>query len=163
MSLLFLDQQPVIEKIDCLSVDIGREQLLVPMPAVAEIILNQRIEKSDRLPVWVRGWIVWRYLSIPLIDFRALQDGLNASDFGSRTRVLVMKSFAEGHSHNNYAIMTRGFPYTLSVEADCEMTTQALNDNGKCIKIDLHLQGKKFLLPNFTEIETYLKQIPRYY
>ncbi len=163
MSLLFLDQQPAIEKIDCLSVDIGRERLLVPMPAVAEITLNQGIEKSDRLPVWVRGWIAWRYLSIPLIDFRALQDGRNASAFGSRTRVLVMKSFAEGHSHHYYAIMTRGFPYTLSVEADCEMTTQGSNDNGKCIKIDLQLQGKKFLLPNFTEIETYLKQIPRYY
>ena len=61
MSLLFLDQQPAIEKIDCLSVDIGRERLLVPMPAVAEITLNQGIEKSDRLPVWVRGWIAWHF------------------------------------------------------------------------------------------------------
>ncbi len=40
MSLLFLDQQPAIEKINFLSVDIGRAKLLVPMPAVAEITLN---------------------------------------------------------------------------------------------------------------------------
>ena len=50
MSLLFLDQQPAVENIDCLSVDIKREQLLLPMPAMAEIILNQGVEKSDRLP-----------------------------------------------------------------------------------------------------------------
>ena len=163
MSLLFLDQQPAIEKIDCLSVDIGRGRLLVPMPAVAEIILNEGVDTSDKLPVWVSGWIAWRYLSIPIIDFRALQDGSKASDFGSRTRLLVTNSFAEGHSHHYYAIMMRGFPYTLSVEAGCEMTTQASNDNGKCIKIDLQSKGKKLLLPNFTEIETYLKQIPPYY
>ncbi len=133
------------------------------MPAVAEIILNQGVKKSDRLPLWASSWIAWRYLSIPLIDFRALQDGRNATDFGSRTRVLVLSSFAECHSHHYYAIMIRGFPYTLSVEADCEMTTQVATDNGKRIKIDLQLQGKKLLLPNFTEIESYLKQIPLCY
>ena len=75
----------------------------------------------------------------------------------------MLNSFAEGHSHHYYAIMTRGFPYTLSVEAGCEMSTQAATDNGKCIKIDLQLQGKELLLPNFPEIKTYLKQVPLYY
>lgn len=57
MSLFFLDQQESIETIDCLAVNIGQSQLLVPMPAVAEIILNQAPEQGDQLPSWVAGWI----------------------------------------------------------------------------------------------------------
>ena len=50
MSLLFLDQQPAVENIDCLSVDIKREQLLLPMPAVAEIILHPGVKKAIGCP-----------------------------------------------------------------------------------------------------------------
>ena len=163
MSLFFLDQQESIETIDCLAVNIGTSQLLVPMPAVAEIILNQTPERGKELPPWVAGWITWRHLNIPLIDFAALQNGSAASDFGASTRILVLNSFAEGHSHHYYAIMTRGFPHTLRVEADCEMTTQSSAGNGNCIKIDLQVDNEKLLLPDFTQIETYLKEIPLYY
>ena len=164
MSLFFLDQQESNETIHCLAVNIGQSQLLVPMPAVAEIILNQEPEKSGRLPEWVAGWVAWRYLNIPLIDFAALQSGAAASDdFGTSTRILVLNSFAEGHSHHYYAIVTRGFPHTLRVEADCEMTTQSAADNGNCIKIDLQVENEKLLLPDFSHIETYLKEIPLYY
>ncbi len=163
MSLFFLDQQETIETIDCLAVNIGQSQLLVPMPAVAEIILNQAPEKSDRLPAWVAGWIDWRHLNIPLIDFGALQNGNAAADFGASSRILVLNSFAEGHSHHYYAILTRGFPHTLRVEADCEMTTQSATDRGNCIKIDLQVDNEKLLLPDFSQIETYLKEIPLYY
>ena len=69
-------------------------------------------------------------------------------------------SFAEGHSHHYYAILTRGFPHTLRVEADCEMTTQSAADNGNCIKIDLQVDNEKLLLPDFSQIETHLKEIP---
>ena len=67
MSLFFLDQQGPVAKIDCLSVNIGSSyadrsevdratNLLVPMPAVAEIILNQEVatdKKSPSLDVWL--------------------------------------------------------------------------------------------------------------
>ena len=64
-------------------------------------------------------------------------------------------SFAEGHSHHYYAILTRGFLHTLHVEADCEMTTQSAADNGNCIKIDLQVDNEKLLLPDFSQIETH--------
>lgn len=64
MSLFFLDQQGPVAKIDCLSVNIGcshadRSQdgkeasntnILVPMPAVAEIILNQEVSVDKNAP-----------------------------------------------------------------------------------------------------------------
>ena len=163
MSLFFLDKQDAVEKIDCLAVNIGQSQLLVPMPAVAEIVLNQAPITSDKLPDWVAGWIEWRHLNIPLIDFTAVQLNRAASDFGASTRILVLNSFSEGHSHRYYAIMTNGFPHTVSVEASTDMTSKGAEDLGNCVKIDLAVQGEDLLLPDFQEIEGYLKQIPIYF
>ncbi len=163
MSLFFLDKQEVVEKIDCLAVNVGQSQLLVPMPAVAEIVLNQARITSDKLPAWVAGWIEWRHLNIPLIDFTAVQLNRDAKDFGASTRILVLNSYSEGHSHRYYAIMTKGFPHTISVEASTDMTSQGAEDLGNCVKIDLAVQGEDLLLPDFQEIEAYLKQIPLYF
>ena len=163
MSLFFLDKQEPIAKIDCLAVNIGKSQLLVPMPAVAEIILNQAPQPSEKLPKWCAGWIEWRHLNIPLIDFAALQHDKAASHFGASTRILVLNSFAEGHNHRYYAIITRGFPHTLSVEADGDMSTEVEQGLGHCIKIDLALHGENLLLPDFQSIETYLQKVPLYY
>jgi hypothetical protein len=41
MSLFFLDQKSSIAQVDCLSINTGPSNLLVTMPAIAEIILNQ--------------------------------------------------------------------------------------------------------------------------
>lgn len=43
------------------------------------------------------------------------------------------------------------------------MTTQSATENGNCIKIDLQVDSEKLLLPDFSQIETYLKEIPLYY
>jgi hypothetical protein len=51
----------------------------------------------------------------------------------------------------------------VRVEADWKMTTQSAADNGNCIKIDLQIDNEKLLLPDFSQIETYLKEIPLYY
>ena len=163
MSLFFLDKQEAVEKIDCVAVNIGQSQLLVPMPAVAEIVLNQTPSTSDKLPNWVAGWIEWRHLNIPLIDFTAVQLNSSAADFGASTRILVLNSFSEGHSHRYYAIMTNGFPHAVSVEASTDMTSQGVKDLGNCIKIDLAVQGQDMLLPDFQAIEGYLKRIPLYF
>ena len=43
------------------------------------------------------------------------------------------------------------------------MTSQGAEDLGNCVKIDLAVQGEDLLLPDFQEIEAYLKQIPLYF
>jgi chemosensory pili system protein ChpC len=163
MSLFFLDQQTPIEKIDCLIVNIGQSELVVPMPAVAEIIHNQPASSGDKLPQWVAGWVEWRHLNIPLIDFTAMQQDRPASDFGSSTRILVLHSFCEGHSHKYYAILSKGFPHTLQFEADADLSGTESTALQPCIKIELALEGKKFSLPDFEAIEPYLAKIPLYF
>lgn len=98
-----------------------------------------------------------------LLTLRRCNMGPQPQLFGASTRTLVLNSFAEGHSHHYYAILTREFPHTLRVEADCEMTTQSAADNGNCIKIDLQVDNEKLLLPDFSQIETHSKEIPLYY
>lgn len=163
MSLFFLDQQKPIEQIDCLVVNIGQSELLFPMPAVAEIIHNQPARAGEKLPQWVAGWIEWRHLNIPLIDFTAMQGDRAAVNFGSSTRILVLNSFCEGHSHKYYAIISKGFPHTLQVDADGDLSSRGVEGLDACIKIDLALEGKTFLLPDFEAIEPYLVKIPLYF
>ena len=92
------------------------------MPAIAEIILNQELIADAEKPQWMCGWIKWRNLTIPLIDFAALQQNKPCVDFGSSTRIVVLNSLVEGHEHRYYAIICRGFPHTIRVEEDSALS-----------------------------------------
>ena len=161
MTLLSEDKHELGEKIDFMAVHIGQSKLLIPTLAVAEIITKQQPKASVGLPTWAIGWIDWHHLTIPLIDFSAVQWGLAAGDIGNG--VMVLKSFTEGHSHRYYAIMVSNFPYTMSFNTDSGIAFRGTENLGKCIKIDLIMEGETLLLPDFQEIETYLKQIPLYF
>jgi chemotaxis signal transduction protein len=163
MTLLSEDKHGLSEKIDFLAVHIGQSKLLIPTPAVAEIITKQQPKASVKLPNWAIGWIEWHHLTIPLIDFAAVQWGRAAADLGVGNGMVVLKSFTEGHSHRYYAIMVSNFPHTMSINTDSGIASRGAENLGKCIKIDLMVQGETLLLPDFQEIETYLKQIPLYF
>jgi hypothetical protein len=51
----------------------------------------------------------------------------------------------------------------MSITTDSGIASRGAENLGKCIKIDLMVQGETLLLPDFQEIETYLKQIPLYF
>jgi len=170
MSLFFLDQQGPVAKIDCLSVNIGSSyadrsevdratNLLVPMPAVAEIILNQDVATDKKSPPWMFGWLNWRNLDIPLIDFAALQANQSAKDFASSTRILVLNSLLEGHEHRYYAIVSQGFPHTIRIEQDSVLDAQEEVALAPCISINIDCEGEFLKLPDFQQIENHLQEI----
>ncbi|MDG1311487.1 MAG: hypothetical protein P8P26_05455 [Porticoccaceae bacterium] len=72
-------------------------------------------------------------------------------------RILVLNSHREGHSHKYYAIMSKGSPHTLPVGVDGDLSSEGAAGLDACIKIDLALEGEKFLLPDLQTIETFLK------
>ena len=165
MSLFFLDQQGPVAKIDCLSVNIGsahtgNPNILVPMSAVAEIILNQKITVDKKSPAWMFGWINWRNLDIPLISFAALQANQSAKYFADRTRILVLNSLLEGHEHRYYAIVSQGFPHTLRIEQDSVLEPHDGAELAACININLDCEGEHLQLPDFQKIENHLQEIP---
>ena len=165
MSLFFLDQKGPVAKIDCLAVNIGSSNttpanLLLPMSAVAEIILNQEVTADEQSPVWMLGWINWRNLDIPLIDFSALQSAKPGKDLAASTRVLVLNSLVEGHEHRYYAIVSQGFPHTVRIEQDSALAAQEELEVSPCISINLDYEGKNLQLPDFQQIESHLREIP---
>jgi len=165
MSLFFLDQQGPVAKIDCLSVNIGsaytdNPKLLVPMSAVAEIILNQEVVADKQSPAWMFGWINWRNLDIPLIDFAALQADQPAKDFAASTRILVLNSLLEGHEQRYYAIISQGFPHTLRLEEDSVLAAQDKVELAPCISLNVDCDGQFLQLPDFQQIENHLQEIP---
>jgi chemosensory pili system protein ChpC len=165
MSLFFLDQQGSVAKIDCLSVNIGcshrrSPNILIPMTAVAEIILNQEVIADAKAPAWMFGWINWRNLDIPLIDFAGLQANKPAKDFADSTRILVLNSLLEGHEQHYYAIISKGFPHTLRIEEDSALAAQDGAELAPCISINIDFEGQFMQLPDFQQIEHHLQEIP---
>ena len=162
MSLFFLDQQGPVAKIDCLSVNTGSSDsanILIPMSAVAEIILNQDVTADKQSPQWMFGWINWRNLDIPLIDFAALQANQAAKDFAGSTRILVLNSLLEGHEQRYYAIISRGFPHTLRIEEDSVLAAQDEMALAPCISLNIDCDGQLLQLPDFQQIENHLREI----
>lgn len=165
MSLFFLDQQGPVAKIDCLSVNIGSSyggnpNILMPMSAVAEIILNQPVTPDKQSPAWMFGWINWRNLDIPLIDFAALQASQEAKDFAGSTRILVLNSLLEGHEQRYYAMVSQGFPHTLRIEEDSVLAAQDEVALAPCISLNIDCDGQFLQLPDFQQIEDHLREIP---
>lgn len=165
MSLFFLDQHKSVADIDCLSVNIGSSSrgnpnILVPMSAVAEIILNQEVMSDKRSPIWMFGWIKWRNLDIPLIDFAALQANQPAKDFAGSTRILVLNNPREAHKQPYYAIISQGFPHTLRVAEDATLTVQDSSVTAPCTRINIDFEGQVLQLPDFQQIENHLHEIP---
>ena len=161
MSMFFLDQKNPIAQVDCLSINTGNSNLLVPMPAIAEIILSQEVINDEGKPQWMFGWIKWRNLTIPLIDFAAMQRDEPCADFGSSTCILVLNSLVEGHEHRYYAIICKGFPHTIRVEEDSALSAQDEVEIATCISLSFDLDGQHLDLPDFEEIETHLCSIPQ--
>lgn len=170
MSLFFLDQKGPVAKIDCLAVNIGspttsqsnaggKSDLLVPMSAVAEIILNQESTADEQSPAWMLGWINWRNLDIPLIDFSALQSDNSGKDFAESTRIVVLNSLVEGHEHRYYAIVSQGFPHTVRIEQDSALAAQEELETSPLISINLEYEGQYLQLPDFQQVENHLREI----
>lgn len=165
MSLFFLEKQESVAKIDCLSVNVDcsrrdSRNILIPMAAVAEIILNQEVTADNKAPAWMFGWINWRNLHIPLIDFAALQANRPAKDFADNTRILVLNRLLEDHKQRYYAIISKGFPSTLRIEEDSVLAAQDDVALAPCISINIDVEGQFIQLPDFQQIEHHLREIP---
>ena len=161
MSLFFLDQKNPIAQVDCLSINTGQSNLLVPMPAIAEIILNQGLIADEGKPQWMCGWIKWRNLTIPLIDFAALQQAKPWSDFGSSTRIVVLKQ-SGGRAMNiaTTRLCAKASRILLELKKTvlCRLRTKWKSPPASVLSFDL--DGQHLDLPDFEEIETHLRSIP---
>ena len=149
-------------KIDCLSVDIGTTEtnLLIPMSAVAEIILDQQVAVDKKAPQWMFGWINWRNLAVPLIDFAALQSEQPAKNFADSTRILVLNSLLEGHEQRYYSIVARGFPHALRIDEESVLDSREKPKLAPCINMNISCEGESLQLPDFQQIEEHLRDIP---
>jgi hypothetical protein len=78
-------------------------------------------------------------------------------------RILVLNSHREGHSHKYYAIMSKGFPHTLPVGADGDLSSEGAAGLDACIKIDLALEGEKILATRSSDDRNIPQNIPLYF
>lgn len=160
MSDFLIGKQKALISIECLIADAGTASVLVPMSAVAEVIHDQQVEPDPSAPVWMAGWLEWRKLRIPVLEFFAVQENRTAQNFEEHTKLMVMQSFEEGHGSRYYAVYTRDFPRILKLQDDSELATADNSINENCIEMTVALGDQAMHLPNFSTLEQHLQQIP---
>lgn len=159
MSKFLLGKKKVMGTVECLLADAGTSNLLVPMSGVAEVIHNQDVELDENAPPWVAGWVEWRKLRIPVIEFFALQENRGAQNFDERTKLMVMNSISDAGGIHFYAIYTRDFPRILKLQEDTQLDSVGNNFPDNCIEMCINYDNQRINLPNFENVEARLQQI----
>lgn len=156
MSRLLQKQKALIEAINCLIVNTGNHNLLVPMQAVAEVIHTEPPTSSRAAQAWMLGHIEWRGLQLPVLDFDALQNNSAASPLGDDSRMIVLRCLKVGIGQGFYVLVSQGFPRALRVQEDSGLTAESGADQPPLIASRIH-SGEQWLeIPDFKAIEQQL-------
>ena len=80
------------EELACVLIPTTDDSLLLPNVCVAEIMPWRRLKSLSNGPQWCLGFAGWRGLSIPVIDYPALNDKPGSGDAGARCLIVMNRS-----------------------------------------------------------------------
>jgi chemosensory pili system protein ChpC len=106
-----------IEEIYCQLIPLRQLRLLVPRVCVAEVIRFAPLEKPWPGPAWLRGFVHWATLRIPVISFEELC-GRSPGEPGGRTRIAILNAVSGKLDSGYYGILTEGFPQLVRVNRE---------------------------------------------
>jgi chemosensory pili system protein ChpC len=106
-----------IEEIYCQLIPLRQLRLLVPRTVVAEVIRYAPPERSQGLPGWLRGFLPWNALRVPVVSFEDLC-GRDSGQPGGRTRVAILNAISGRLDSGYYGVLTEGFPQLVRVNRE---------------------------------------------
>ena len=102
-------------ELHCMLVPTGRDDLLLPMSVVEEVIDAVRPAPIDFAPPWLLGHVEWAERQVPLFDFGALIGGTDAAPPAERSRAMILKSLNEGGRVPWLGLVLAGLPRPVTV------------------------------------------------
>lgn len=107
----------VPERLSCLVLPIADTALLLPVTAVAEVVMSAAVPEGGKKNSPLYGWLNWRNQRIALLSCEAVLGG-KAPELGSGNRIAVINAIDEAADIGYYAILLQGLPRPVQINAD---------------------------------------------
>ena len=132
----------------------GRDPLLLPNVAVAEIVDYQEPVPVAGKPDWLLGEIAWRGQQLPLICYEVLCGGA-MPDRQPQARLTIINTVKDRGGVAFYALLAAGIPRLLRVEPD---TLVQAGESGAEVPAlaQVRLSGQQATIPDLERIEATL-------
>jgi chemosensory pili system protein ChpC len=105
------------DEIYCQLIPLRQLRLIVPRTCVAEVIRYAVLEKPWPAPGWLRGFVPWTTLKVPVISFEELC-GRDPGEPGGRTRIAILNAISGKLDTGYYGVLTEGFPQLVRVNRE---------------------------------------------
>lgn len=130
--------------------------LLVPNVLVAEIVVNVSVRADRQVPGLV-GWIQWRGVEVPLVDFDCFQGEKDLTLAESSARVAVFHAVNDQSNYLFYGIRLSGNPRLVKVMRS--QISEESADESLFMGCLVDLDGVEAVLPDLQALEQALTKI----
>lgn len=156
MGRLGYQQQTENQVIDSIFANLGDITLLLPMSAVAEVVMDLDISREAQSFDWLHGWLHWRDLKLPLLAFEQLLGG-EKMPLSQDAKVLVLNTLGKGKDIDFYAILLQELPNPARVSEHDEIKTLRNTDANDYIKMRVELNDRQAIIPDLEALERFVR------
>jgi chemosensory pili system protein ChpC len=145
------------EGLSCFIVPVTEHHLLLPQPAVAEVVTQQFMREIPGAPPWLTGLVEWRNEQVPVVSVETLM-GAAPEPRNRLQRMLVMHGLEQFPGLTYYALQVRGIPHPLKIRPqDLEGSSEPDPGDGSIAR-RVRASGVTCLIPTLERIEGLLKE-----
>ena len=138
--------------VDSLFANLGETTLLLPMSAVAEVVMDVKVSDAEQKPDWLHGWVNWRNLKLPLVAFEQLL-GHEKNPIDDNAKVLVLNTLGKAKGVEFFAILLQGPPHPARVSSADAMKTHRITEKNDYVKMKVELNERSAVIPDLAALE----------
>lgn len=146
------------DAVRCLALPIVGEQLLVPNALVAEVFAADVVSPVTGGPDWLLGSVIWRGSVLPLVCMEAALGGRRL-EVGSRSKIVVMKTFSASEPLKNFAVLVQGIPHQVQATNHTVRLETPINGARPFVAADLQVDGEQAFIPDLDAVEKALLDV----
>lgn len=146
------------EELYAVLVALTGDTLLLPNPAVAEVVSAERLERAaPGGPSWLAGRILYNNRHLPVIQFERLNGGAARAEESRRTRLAIVNVITEKVHAGQYAIVCQGYPHLVTLNR-AALRPEPLNstDSAELVLTRVSIASTSALIPDLEAIEAAL-------
>jgi chemosensory pili system protein ChpC len=133
-------------------------RLVLPNTAIAEVISYHKPAVVEDAPEWLSGYISWRGLRIPLINFEtaAINQG---PDVHRRNRVIVLNALSGSDSLPFYGILSQGIPRLIHLDSSTILDAPNAENHLQFVLRQVLVEGHPALIPDQKTLEASMAEL----
>jgi len=105
-------------ELHCMLIPTGQEALLLPNSVMVEVIDFQQPAPIDQAPPWLLGHVEWESRQVPVFSFSDLINGGHPGQPSARSKIMILKSLAEGGRVPYLGLLLGGLPKPVTVQPE---------------------------------------------